>query len=286
MNTKSKQLKDLAVSLAEKEKNEEAIEALRRSMRLDTNNSEMTEYINMATSMYESGDIKHSRIFLNTFLEYCSHYSAYFLLGKIAVKERNKEDALKYYELGFSIFDDSSIAPYKEYFYLCKEIKNEDKAVYACKKVLAINKHDKESISFIAECHKEIKAYKEAISLYVHLVKDGEADYNDYNNYGFCLNQIGEYKKAEEMYILALENAPFNKAEIDMFKKIQNASLSDNYPDIEKSEKEYRENIKKGKDVSSYFHLGNIEYIKGHFDKAAEYYKQAKDIYEASIEKA
>lgn len=132
---------------------------------------------------------------------------------------------------------------------------------------------------FLANYFFANNKYKEAMKFYEVLVDNNLADYNDYHYYGVCLHELKDYKRAENMYLQALEMYPADSPETIALKNLRNRKLEDNYPNIEKSKKEYLENIKHSPKSSDYFHLGNIEFINGNYDKASEFYSKAKEIY-------
>lgn len=284
-NTKAVKLSALAGSLLKKSGNKEskeAIEALKRSMRLGSVD-DIKSYLKVASSLYENGDYEHAKIFLNIFLEYWMSAEAYFILGAISKKERIYAKSLEYYEKGISLHNGNDLSYYHEYLFLCIKLKEEDRAFDICKRILKINNKDKEALSFIGKYHVKVKAYKEAIKFYNILVENNIADYNDFHYYGVCLHEIKDYKKAEDMYLLALNMYPADTPETLELKNLRKHNLRENYPDIEKSKSIYGRIIKKDPDSSSYFHLGNIEFINGNYDKAAELYGRAKELYESKI---
>jgi len=93
-----------------------------------------------------------------------------------------------------------------------------------------------------------------------------------------------DYKKAEDMYIQALSIYPANTPAAIELKNLRNKNLRDNYPNIAQSKAKYMKNIKNSPKSNDYFHLGNIEFIEGNYEKAAEYYYKAKEVYQATIE--
>ena len=121
-NTKAMKLSNLAEELLKKGVNEEAIEALKRSMRLSTS-EDMKAYLQVAVSLFENGDYEHAKIFLNTFLEYWMAAEAYFILGAIAKKEYRLEEAFELYRKGITLYTSSNLNPYYEFLSLCTLLK-------------------------------------------------------------------------------------------------------------------------------------------------------------------
>lgn len=286
-NTKSIKLSNLAEDLLKKggsRESLEAVEALKRSIRLGTG-EDMKSYLQVAASLYESGDYEHAKIFLNIFLEYWMAAEAYFILGAIAKREHRFQDAILFYEKGISLYNGMDLRPYHECLSLCIKLKDDERAFELSKCILKINNKDKEALSYMAKYHTKLGAYKEGMKFYSILVENNIADYNDYHYYGICLHETKDYKKAENMYLKALELYPSDSPETTELKNLRKKNLKENYPDIEESKNKYSNKIKENPDVSSYFHLGNIEFIGGNYDKAAELYNKAKSLYEETTAK-
>lgn len=279
-NTKSMKLTNLAENLFKKGVNAEAVEALKRSIRLG-DKQDMYSYLQVASELYSNNDYEHAKIFLNIFLEHWNAAEAYFILAKIHKNENKIKEALSYYEKGLEIYSNYDITPYHDCLSLY--ILNEDgeKAVYISKEILKINKQDKTALLFLANHHKKKKLYKEAAKFYEILIKYNYADYEAYSNYGLCLCELSDYEKAEAMYIEALERYPIKNEAYYEFKTLKNRSLAENYPNIKESEEIYYKKIETEPDVASYYHLGNIEFINGNYEKAASFYMKAKELYES-----
>lgn len=278
-NTKAMKLSNLAEELLKKGVNEEAIEALKRSMRLSTSD-DMKSYLQVAVSLFENGDYEHAKIFLNTFLEYWMAAEAYFLLGAIAKKEYRLEDSFELYRKGMTLYTSSNLEPYYEFLSLCTILKEEDKGLEAAKNVLRINAKDRVALVYMANYFFRNSLYKEAMNFYKILVDNNLADHNDYHYYGVCLHEIKDYKRAENMYLQALAMYPADTPEAKELKNLRSKSLRDNYPNLEESKAKYIQKIKDNPESSDYFHLGNIEFINGNYDKAYELYAKAKECYE------
>ncbi|WP_295162121.1 hypothetical protein [uncultured Brachyspira sp.] len=281
-NTKAMKLSNLAEELLKKGVNEEAIEALKRSMRLSTSD-DMRAYLQVAVSLFENSDYEHAKIFLNTFLEYWMAAEAYFILGTIAKKECKLEDAFELYRKGITLYSSSDLNPYYEFLSLCTVLKEEDKGLEAAKNVLKINNKDRVALVYMANYFFRNGLYKEAMNFYKILVDNKLADHNDYHYYGVCLHEIKDYKKAENMYLQALAMYPADTPEILALKNLRSKSLKDNYPNLEESKAKYSKKIKENPNSSDYFHLGNIEFIEGNYEKAAEFYSMAKEYYEEQV---
>ncbi len=282
-NTKAMKLSSLAEELLKKGVNEEAVEALKRSMRLSTSD-DMKSYLQVAVSLYDRGDYEHAKIFLNTFLEYWMAAEAYFLLGAIAKKEYKLEEAFELYRKGITLYTSSSnLDPYYEFLSLCTLLKEEDKGLEAAKNVLKINNKDRVALVYMANYFFRNGLYKEAMNFYKILVDNKLADHNDYHYYGVCLHEIKDYKKAENMYLQALAMYPADTPEVLALKNLRSKSLRDNYPNVEESKAKYTKKIKENPESSDYFHLGNLEFIDGNYEKAAEFYSKAKEVYEDQV---
>lgn len=284
VTTKSNKLSYLAEKLLKKGINNEGIEALKRSMRL-SDESDKQSYLDIASSLFESGDYEHTKIFLKTFLEYWMASEAYFLFGEIAKKEKRYKDAFEHYRKGLSIYSSRNLNPYYEFLSLCNILKEEDKGLDIAKSILKVDNRDKIALTYMAKYFYKNKLYKEAISFYEILVENNIADYNDYHYYGVCLHEIKDYKKAENMYIKALDMYPSKNQEIINLKELRERKIEDNYPNIEEAKEKYLKNIEENPTHIDYFHLGNIEFIKRNYEKATELYNKAKELYEINKEK-
>ena len=283
IGTKAVKLSNLAEDLLRKGVDGEAIEALKRSMRL-SNGNDMKSYLQIALSLFESGDYEHAKIFLNTFLEYWMSSEAYFILGDIAKKECRFKDAFELYRKGITLYNSHNLNPYYEFLSLCSLLGEEDEGLEIAKYLLKRNNRDRVALVYMATYFYRNQMYKEAINFYKILVESDLADYNDYHYYGVCLHEMKDYKKAEDMYIQALSIYPANTPAAIELKNLRNKNLRDNYPNIAQSKAKYMKNIKNSPKSNDYFHLGNIEFIEGNYEKAAEYYYKAKEVYQASIE--
>ena len=281
-NTKAMKLSNLAEELLKKGVNEEAVEALKRSMRLSSGD-DMKSYLQVAVSLFESGNYEHAKIFLNTFLEYWMAAEAYFILGAIAKKEYRLEEAFELYRKGITLYTSSNLNPYYEFLSLCTLLKEEDKGLEAAKNVLKINSKDRVALVYMANYFFRNELYKEAMNFYKILVDNNLADHNDYHYYGVCLHEIKDYKRAENMYLQALAMYPADTPEILALKNLRSKSLRDNYPNLEESKAKYTKKIKENPESSDYFHLGNIEFINENYEKAAELYSKAKEVYEEKV---
>lgn len=282
MGTKAVKLSNLAEDLLKKGVEGEAMEALKRSMRL-SDGADMKSYLQIALSLFENGDFEHAKIFLNTFLEYWMASEAYFMLGDIAKKEKRLKDAFEFYRKGITLYNSHNLAPYYEFLSLCSALNEEEEGLETAKYLLKRNNRDRIALVYMANYFFKNKLYKEAINFYKILADNNLADYNDYHYYGICLHETRDYKLAEDMYLQALEICPANSPAAIELKNLRNKSLKDNYPNLEESKAKYSKNIKIAPKSNDYFHLGNIEFIEGNYDKAAEYYYKAKEIFEENI---
>ncbi|TKZ32044.1 tetratricopeptide repeat protein, partial [Brachyspira catarrhinii] len=238
IGTKAIKLTNLAEDLLKKGVDGEAMEALKRSMRL-SNGNDMKSYLQIALSLFESGDYEHAKIFLNTFLEYWMASEAYFILGDIAKKEKRLKDAFELYRKGLSLYNSHNLNPYYEFLSLCSVLQEEDEGLEIAKYLLKRNNRDRVALVYMANYFYRNKLYREAISFYKILVESDLADYNDYHYYGICLHEIKDYKKAEDMYIQALSIYPANTPAAIELKNLRNKNLKDNYPNLEKSRAKY-----------------------------------------------
>ena len=282
MNTnvenKSTKLTVLAEELLKKGVDNEAMEALKRSMRLNKQN-DMSSYLNIAISLFESGDFNHTKVFLDTFLEYSQDSKAYFILGKIAESEKDIEKAFNYYRKGIEIYDNHNLEPYYDFLSICKKLKKEDRGIEAAKNILKINDKDVFALRYMAQYFYKNNLIKEASSFYKILVENNLADHNDYHYYGVCLYEVEDFKSAEIVYKKALEMYPSNDPRVLKLKNLTSSTLEDNYPNMEEAKKQYLKNIEEKPTHSDYFHLGNIELINGNYQKAVEFFSKAKEIY-------
>ena len=224
IGTKAIKLTNLAEDLLKKGVDGEAMEALKRSMRL-SNGNDMKSYLQIALSLFESGDYEHAKIFLNTFLEYWMASEAYFILGDIAKKEKRLKDAFELYRKGLSLYNSHNLNPYYEFLSLCSVLKEEDEGLEIAKYLLKRNNRDRVALVYMANYFYRNKLYREAISFYKILVESDLADYNDYHYYGICLHEIKDYKKAEDMYIQALSIYPANTPAAIELKNLRNKNL-------------------------------------------------------------
>lgn len=281
-NTKSMKLTNLAENLFKKGINEEAIEALKRSIRLG-DKEDMYSYLQVASELYNNNDYEHAKIFLNIFLEHWNAAEAYFILARIHKDENMFESAVSYYEKGFELYSSCELLPYHECLSLYTLLEDDKNALDISKRILKINKQDKTALLFLANYHKNKKLYKEASKFYEMLIKYDYADYDVYSNYGMCCSELQDYPKAEAMYIEALERYPIKNEIYYELKTLRHRSLAENYPNLKESEEIYYKKIESDPDVSSYYNLGNIEFIKCNYDKAASFYTKAKEMYELNL---
>ena len=278
MSTKSKKLMVLATDLLVRGEIEEAIEALRRSTRLG-NSEDMKIYIDVASSLYKQNDYDNSKILLEAFLKDWSCPEAYFMLGEIECKKLNIENAIKYYKSGLSNYKQDALLPYHRYAELYLEIKDIEKSASVYKSIISKKENDEEALSFLGKYYKDKKDYKSASWYYEKIEKYDFGVSVDYQNYGLCLYETGEYKKSEKMYIKAVELFPADSEKTQSLKNLRNKNLQDLYPNLENSEQEYKDSIDKEPSSTSYFHLGNIAFIKGDYQEAARLYEKAKEVY-------
>ena len=85
------------------------------------------------------------------------------------------------------------------------------------------------------------------------------------------------------MYLQALAMYPADTPEVLTLKNLRSKTLKDNYPNLKESKEKYTNKIKENPESSDYFHLGNIEFIDGNYEKAAEFYSKAKEVYEEQV---
>ncbi len=280
---KLNKLNSLAEELIKKGQYEEAIEALKHSIRL-ASDLDIHFYINMAQSLYDAKVHKYAKILLATIADVSSTDEVYFILADIACTEKENLEAITHYEKAFSLFDgkNKNLEVYKKAFNMAIDLNLIDRALNIAKYTLDLFNVDKDILLFLASYNVKNENYKEAIVFYNVLFTNKMLDHNSCYSYASCLHSLKQYQEAEDMYLLALELYPSSE-DLSYLKKLREVSLADNYDDIAKSKREYMSKVAAEPDYSSYYHLGNLEYIDGNYDKALEYYKTSKEIYEDII---
>lgn len=276
---KSEKLTILAGELLSQGDIEEGLEALKRSARIGDGKDTQT-YLQIASNLYVQKDYKHAKIFVETFLEHWKSAEAYFILAAIESALGCKEKSIKDYETGIKIYKGNEISPYHECADLYVQAGKRQNACEMHKLALLKKSNDRKSITFLANYYISEKNYKKAAEYYKILVDCDAAEYIDYQRYGMCLYEMRDYVKSEEMYILAMEKYPVKDEKSMELKNIRNRTLKDSYKDIEKSEKEYKKILEEKHSSNAYFHLGNIEFIKGNYTEAAKLYEKAKEIFQ------
>jgi len=282
INPKLNRLNTLAENLLKKGGHDEAIEAIKHSIRL-AKEEDMPIYLTFIESLLKKSEYKYSKVFLNTMIKSSKNLEAYFLLASIYKNENDSENALKCYYEAFLVCKDTKkdINVYRDLLNIFIEINDIEKILEVAYEIYNINNKDKDILSLLANGHRTIKKYKEAIFFFNELINNNMADHTDYQYYAVCLHELKEYQNAEKMYLLALDLYPVTDGKLKELKNIRNKSLSENYSNIEESIKEYKAKIEESSDCdyTSYFHLGNLEYIKKNYKKALEYYGKSKNVY-------
>ena len=282
INPKLNRLNILTENLLKKGDHDEALESIKHSIRL-AKDEDMPIYLSFIESLIKKLEYKHSKVFLNTMIKSSKNLEAYFLLASIYEYENDTDNVLKCYDEAFIVCKNTKkdIDIYKKLLNLFIEIDDIERTLNVAYEIYGIDNKDKDILSLLANGHRTIKKYKKAVFFYNELINNGMADHTDYQYYAVCLHELKEYENAEKMYLLALELYPENNESIKELKNIRSKSLSENYPDIEESVKEYNSKIEESSDsdYTSYFHLGNIEYIKKNYDKALEYYNKSRSVY-------
>lgn len=282
INPKLNRLNTLAENLLKKGEHDEAIEAIKHSIRL-AKEEDMPIYLTFIESLLKKSEYKYSKVFLNTMIKSSKNLEAYFLLASVYKNENDLENAVKYYYEAFLVCKDTKkdINVYRDLLNIFIDINDIEKTLDVAYAIYNINNKDKDVLSLLANGHRTIKNYREAIFFFNELINNNMADHTDYQYYAVCLHELKEYQNAEKMYLLALDLYPVSNEKIQELKNIRNKSLSENYSNIEESIKEYKAKIKESSDCdyTSYFHLGNLEYIKKNYKKALEYYGKSRNVY-------
>ncbi len=282
INPKLNRLNILTENLLKKGDHDEALESIKHSIRL-AKDEDMPIYLSFIESLIKKLEYKHSKVFLNTMIKSSKNLEAYFLLASIYKHEKDSENALKCYDEAFLVCKNTKkdIDIYKKLLNVFIEIDDIERTLSVAYEIYGIDNKDKDILSILSNGHRTIKKYKKAVFFYNELINNGMADHTDYQYYAVCLHELKEYENAEKMYLLALELYPESNENIKELKNIRSKSLNENYPNIEDSIKEYQSKIEESSDsdYTSYFHLGNIEYIKKNYDKALEYYNKSRSVY-------
>ncbi len=279
MHSKSDKLIALAMELINRNEMSEAFEALKRSSRM-SNSDDVKIYMDIASDLFDKKDYDRAKKFIRTFLDEHPSSEAYFMLGDIEYKTSNVVNAADCYRLAIENYNQDDITPYNRYVNLCIETDDADKIELAYKTMVSKKDDDKVALSFLTKHYRDKKDYKSAILYYEKVVKHGYAEYIDYQNYGSCLYEVGEYQKSEQMYMKAVELFPASSNVSEELKDLRSKNLQDMYPDLEASEEKYKKlSNDDEKNYSSYFHLGNIAFIKGDYEEASRLYEKAKEIY-------
>ncbi len=278
MHTKSNKLIALATELLNKNEINEAVEALKRSTRMG-DADDMKVYMDVASNLFNQKDYNKAKIFIRAFVDERPSAEAYFMLGDVEYKTSNISNAIDCYKNGIEHNKSEDIAPYNKYVSLCVEEGDIDKVVLAYKTLVTKKDDDKVALSFLSKHYRDAKDYKSAVVYYEKIDKYGFGEYIDYQNYGSCLYEVSEYEKSERMYMKAVELFPASSNVSQELKNLRSKNLKDMYPDLEASEKLYKKSAEEEKNHSSYFHLGNIAFIKGDYEEASRLYEKAKEIY-------
>ncbi len=278
MDTKSSKLMALATELLHENKIKEAIEALKRTARMgDTDDVKL--YMDIASKLFDNKDYDTAKAFIRAFLDDHPSYEAYFMLGDIEYKTSNVANAVDCYKVGLGYYKQDDITPYNRYINLAVKDGDSEKIVLAYKTMVDRQDDDKPSLLYLSKYYRDKKDHKSAATYYAKIDKYGYGEYIDYQNYGSCLYEIGEYEKSEQMYMKAVELFPASSNVSEELKNLRSKNLQDMYPDLEASEEKYKKLAENEKSHSSYFHLGNIAFIKGDYETASKLYEQAKEIY-------
>lgn len=278
MHSKSNKLIALATELLNKNEINEAVEALKRSTRMG-DAEDMKLYMEVASSLFDKKDYDKAKVFIRGFLEGRPSAEAYFMLADVEHKTSNIVNAIDCYKKGIEHYNGEDLAPYNKYVSLCLEEGDVNKIANAYEALVVKKDDDKDALSFLSKHYKDAKNYKSAVKYYEKIDKYGFGEYIDYQNYGSCLYEVSEYQKSERMYMKAVELFPASSNVSEELKNLRSKNLKDMYPDLEASEKLYKKSAEDEKNHSSYFHLGNIAFIKGDYEEASRLYEKAKEIY-------
>lgn len=280
IDTRLEKLNSLTENLLKKGDHDEAIESIKHSIRL-SNVDDIHIYITYIKSLLKKSEYKYSKIFLETIIKSSENLEAYFLLASIYKIENDSENVLRCYYEAFLLCKKTKkdINIYRDILDEFISFDDVEQSVSVAHEIYKIDNKDKDILFLLANGYRTIKDYKHAVFFYNEIINNNIADYSDYHYYGVCLHELKEYGKAEKMYLLALSLYPASNEDTEQLKHIRNKSLDENYPNIEESIKEYQDKVNEHSDHTSYFHLGNLEYIKGHYNKALEYYNKSKEVY-------
>lgn len=130
----------------------------------------------------------------------------------------------------------------------------------------------------IAPLALEARLFKEAVKFYAMAVKIEEKPLY-YAEMGLAYMELGQYEESRKCYQKAKELSQLGKA----YPKLEELTFEDfvaRYPDLDRRIEETTRKVEEGsKDYQDHMDLGNMFFIKGDYQKSAEFYLKARENY-------
>ena len=151
-----------------------------------------------------------------------------------------------------------------------------DSAKYFLEKGTSVTPATDEDLYYLANIHSDLEDYNSAIDSYTSLLKNHPENSAILNQRGISYFKIGEYSKAEEDFLHALEHEPDN---ISIYSNLANAAIEAD--DTTKAIQYIDRGIAKATGHTKMEFLilkGNYFYKLGRYDEANQFYNEAYEI--------
>lgn len=271
----------LSEELVKKGNISEAMEALKRSLRKEE--AHASDAIALAGRLYNSGDIEHSRLFLENIIEYHKSPKAFLMLASIYTQYTQKEDnktALKYYDSYFNVVKEPTLGVCINAARVALKVADSEKTRKYYAMAVEVDGKNKEALLYLSEDSFKNKAFSTAFAYYARILKTDFKDSTHYQKAALCLYNIGDYERSARLMEKAIEESPVDDAYKARIKALREKDISEIYPDLPAREDALIEKVKESEDSSSLYDLGTICVIKGEYEKAANFYERAKSLLE------
>lgn len=200
----------------------------------------------------------------------------YLSIGILFYKKKNYRKSIEYYEKAeiqksgmFEIYWNKALA--------YEKLKMLKEAVFSFIQAYETNPKS-ELARKIAPMALEAKLFQEAVRFYRILIQKEEHSLY-YAELGLAYMELGNYEESKKAYQKAKELSKLS----GKYPKIDDLTFDDfidQYPDLENQIENTIQKIEKGMaEYHDYFDLGNMLFIKGDYQKSADHFKQARDIY-------
>jgi tetratricopeptide (TPR) repeat protein len=201
----------------------------------------------------------------------------YLNIGVLFYKKQNYKKSLEYYEkaevMGRPLFE-----IYWNKGLVYEKMKKTDEAVLSYIKAYDL-KSSPELCFKIAPMALQAKLYRESVRFYKLLLKNEEHPLY-YAEMGLAYMQLGMYEESKNCYQRAKELSGITVE----YKEPTFDDFVAQYPDIESSIETINNKITTGKaQYEDHFHMGNMLFIRGDYEKSAEAYQRARDNYVSNL---